>query len=571
MGLRLRTPASAGSASLRQTVLAFGIYLLASVLLFARPVLAHLSSRCLCIPTTTDEGIVGWGLAWWPHALVHGLNPFYPRILYAPAGIDIAHGTLMPAAALVLWPLTAATSPLFAFNVAATLAPALAAVTAFHLCREVTGHFPAALVGGWLFGFSTYMLGQETGHLNLTLVFLVPVALDLALRTAGGRMSLRRCAALEAVVLVIQLLLALEVFATLVLFGAVTLGLVWGLAPSETRAGLRRITAALALALIAALVICSPYLYYALKPGGEPNLPARTTAESADLLGYVVPNQLTHIGGIHFLSTTEHFSAGYVEGGVYLGLPLLALIGWVLWRERRHWPLRLAAVMFLVALLCALGDKLQIRGHRLFPLPWDIAAHLPLLGVALPVRLVMYATLSGAVIAAVGLARMRGPSAWLAWLLAAASVLSLWPDTRYPFWHSDPEIPSLFTTSAFRAVLAPQTGNVLILPVGGSGESMLWQAESGLGFSMASGYVVPPEAPDPYSGSPLHDALEYGAAFPADEAPARQFIAAHHVTRVVLAVTYAQHSAWPRVLAGIGWRGRVIDGAVVFSPPRGGA
>jgi hypothetical protein len=34
--------------------------------------------------------------------------------------------------------------------------------------------------------------------------------------------------------------------------------------------------------------------------------------------------------------------------------------------------------------------------------------------------------------------------------------------------------------------------------VGIGGYSMLWQAESGLRFKMATGYLVLPEAPDPY-------------------------------------------------------------------------
>jgi hypothetical protein len=554
-----------------QTCGAFTLYLTASVLLFARPTLGHFSSRCLCIPTTTDEGIVAWGLAWWPHALLHLINPFYPKLLYAPAGINIAHGTLMPAAALVLWPLTAATSPLFAFNVAATLAPALAAVAAFHLCRTLCGRALPALLGGWLFGFSTYMLGQETGHLNLTLVFLVPVAVELGVRVLTGRLGGRRGTVALALVLTVQVGLSLEVFATFVLFALITLALAWALAPRELRRGLRRLSLCGGLALGAALVVCSPYLYYVLEPGGEPVLVSRSTTDSADLLGYVVPNQLTHLAGIHFLSTTEHFSAGYVEGGVYLGLPLLALVLGVLWRGRRRWEIRLGGAMVAVALICALGDVLQVRGHKLVPLPWDLAAHLPLLGVALPVRLVMYAALGCGLLAAVGLARARGWRAWLAWGLALLAVISLWPDTRYPFWHSDPKIPRLFRTDAYARVLGTRTGTVLILPVGGAGESMLWQAEAGLGFTMASGYVVPPDSPDPYSGDRLHAALEYGPVFPGDEAPTRTFIAAHHVTSVVMSILYARYTAWPRVLAGIGWRGRVIDGAAVFTPPRGGA
>ncbi len=339
-----------------QTLAAFSFYLLASVLLFARPVLGHLGSECLCIPTTTDEGIVAWGFAWFPHALLHGLNPFYPRLIYAPQGINLAHGTLMPLLALVIWPLTALSSPLAAFNVAATLAPALAATTAFHLCRTLSGRATAALVGGWLFGFSTYMLGQETSHLNLSLVFLVPVIVEVCVTAAPlGRRSARRSTVYLAILLAAQLLLSLEIFASVIVFGAVALACGYGFAAASLRAQLRGLIGAVAAAIIAACVICSPYLYYALKPGGAPVSTAKSTKFSADLLSFVIPNQLTRAGGVHFLGTTEHFSAGYVEGAVYLGVPLLALLVLALWRFRGLWWAR------ALALTVARGVHLRAR------------------------------------------------------------------------------------------------------------------------------------------------------------------------------------------------------------------
>ncbi|HET9074578.1 MAG TPA: hypothetical protein VFN48_08360 [Solirubrobacteraceae bacterium] len=551
---RLRTPG------------AFSLYLLASVLLFARPTLGRMSSGCICIPTTTDEGIETWGFAWWPHALTHLLNPFYPRIIYAPAGIDIAHGTLMPAVALALWPLTALTSPLFSFNVAATLAPALAATTAFHLCLTLCERPLPALVGGWLFGFSTYMLGHETGHLDLTLVFLVPVAVELGVRAVMGRIRPGRAAVDIGVVLALQILISLEIFATMVLFALTAIALAWRSAPAAVRPGLGRLTRATAAGLAGSLIVCSPYLYYALLPGGVSPILTRSTTDSVDLLGVVIPNQLTRVGGIQFLPTTAHFSAGYVEGAVYLGVPLLVLLAVSLALARRSWGVRLAATMFVITLVCALGPRLQVNGHRLIPLPWDIAAHLPLLGVALPDRLVMYSTLAGSLIVAVGLARLRSRRAWIPWGLAALTIVSLWPDTRYPFWHSDPKVPSLFTTDAYRHVLGPAHGTILVLPVGIDGNSMLWQAQAHLGFRMASGYVVPPEAPDPYGSSPLHAALEYAVFDARSAAETRRFIATHAVTHVVMAPLYARYTGWPRLLDSIGWQGRRIDGAIVFAP-----
>ena len=79
---------------------------------------------------------------------------------------------------------------------AAILLPALAAWTAFLLCRHLTGSFWPSFAGGYLFGFSSYMLGQELGHLHMTAVFLVPLAALVVLRFlegALGRARPRRC------------------------------------------------------------------------------------------------------------------------------------------------------------------------------------------------------------------------------------------------------------------------------------------------------------------------------------------------------------------------------------------
>jgi hypothetical protein len=90
--------------------IAFVVYLIASLLLFGQPLL-H-SNRCICLGT--DEGTFIWAFAWWPHALVHGLNPFHSDIIYAPEGFNIALGALVPGAALLFAPVTALAGPLSA-------------------------------------------------------------------------------------------------------------------------------------------------------------------------------------------------------------------------------------------------------------------------------------------------------------------------------------------------------------------------------------------------------------------------------------------------------------------------
>ena len=578
--------------------LALAIYLVAALVLLGAPLLSHPARDCLCIVGTKDEAPTSWALAWWPHALAHGLNPFFPKLIYAPQGIDIAQGAMLPGLALALAPVTALGGPLFSYNLAALLGPPLAATFAFLLCRRVisgpvdgSGAAPAgdarparafwpALVGGWLFGFSTYMFGQETGHLNLTLVFLVPAIAHLGLRAFAGELRGRWLVFLLTAALVAQFSLSVEVFATLTLFGALGLALAWLPATPAVRRSLRAMLAPIGLAYLLTAVIVSPYLYYALKPGGEPILPARSGKFSSDLLGFVVPSVITRIGGLDFLGTTLKFTAGYVEGAAYLGLPLLALVLLAVRTERRRPEVRWLAGMLLIAVVLSLGAHLHVAGSSTIPLPWALVDHLPFLGIVLPSRLVMFATLFVAVLAAIGLARSgaRAPVEdgfagraralrYLPGALAAAAVVSLWPAVNLPFWHSHPDQPRLFTTSAYRRVFRARD-NVLVLPIGIYGLGMLWQSEAHLGFTMAGGYVVPPEAPDPYQAFKIYPTLAYNADFPGVEQAAARFIATERITVAVLSATGARLSVWPRILTGLGWRGVVRGGAIVFRPAR---
>ena len=83
---------------------------------------------------------------------------------------------------------------------------------------------------------------------------------------------------------------------------------------------------------------------------------------------------------------------------------------------------------------------------------------------------------------------------------------------------------------------------------------MLWQAEAGLRFKMASGYVVPPEAPDPYKRDPAYPTLTSGARVPDVEGAAEFFLYTHHVTVAVVDPSLPQATPWIPILERLGWK-----------------
>jgi hypothetical protein len=385
----------------------------------------------------------------------------------------------------------------------------------------------------------------------------------LVLRGLAGELRRRRLVALLSVSLILQFSFGAEVFVTFTLFAAIALAIAFGLADTRLRAQLRGVLGPIVLAYAITAVVVSPYLYYAFQPGGLPIVLSRTDKFSNDLFAFFVPPPDIKLGGTTFAATTSKFSAGFVEGGAYFGLPLMVV---VILGARRRWRRidgKVMVLTLLVVLICSMGGHLMIDGKWTIPLPWAIAHRLPVLGQALPSRFVVYAFLIAGILAAIWLAQARLRA--LSWALPIASVAFLWPAIGAGFWSSTPDIPRLFTNAAYRNVITPRD-TALLLPVGGSGNSMLWQAEAGLRFKMASGYVVPPEAPDPYAHDPVYPTLTGGALVPDEERAASRFLTSHGVTVAVVDPTSPLAALWVPILKRLGWRAATAGGAIVLRP-----
>src|SRR4051794_40110398 len=291
-----------------------------------------------------DPGIFIWSLAWWPHAILHGLNPFVTHAIWAPDGVNLAWTTSIPGLALALSPVTLTAGAVVAYNVVAVLMPALAAWAADLLCRRVVGRLWAPLVAGYLFGFSTYMLGQQLGHVHMTSVFLLPLVPLLVLRYLDGELGNRRFAVLLGVLLAGQLSLSTEVALTLTLALLAGLALAWAAAPAR-RARLRRIVPPLAGAYAVGAILASPLLVYALRDfeHGSINPPGSYTA---DLLNFVVPTRVVVASGAWARDHAFHFPGNDSERGAYLGIPTILIVALHVIRSHRS-----AATRFLVAAL----------------------------------------------------------------------------------------------------------------------------------------------------------------------------------------------------------------------------
>src|ERR1700731_3942446 len=159
---------------------AFLIYLVFSMLFFGRALGGGLSSFYVGNGPDPPQSI--WFLAWWAHALANRVNPLFTHAVWAPAGFNLAWMTNIPLAAWLMLPVTRSLGPVAAYNVLCLLCPAVVGWAAFVLCRYIVREFAPALLGGFVFGFSPYLVCKLLGDIDLALVPMVPLTVYLALR-----------------------------------------------------------------------------------------------------------------------------------------------------------------------------------------------------------------------------------------------------------------------------------------------------------------------------------------------------------------------------------------------------
>jgi len=144
----------------------------------------------------------------------------------------------------------------------------------------------------------------------------------------------------------------------------------------------------------------------------------------------------------------------------------------------------LVVLALVVAAILSLGPRLHIDGIESIYLPWWFAGRLPLINQALPIRLSMYVFLAAAVIVSMWLA---APGRRICkWLLVTMVVISLVPNLGFPIWSTWVDTPRFFTDGTYKRYIA-KNQTVLIVPYGSRGNSMLWQAVTGMYFKMAGG------------------------------------------------------------------------------------
>ncbi len=542
----------------------FGLYALISLIFFARALPFHPGN--FYIGRDTDPPQTIWFFNWWRYSLSHGLNPFFTDLVWTPVGINLAWTALVPLLAWISIPLQLTVGEPTTYNLLVMLMPPLAALSAFLLCRRISGAFWPSVLGGYIFGFSPYMLGQVLEHLLLVAVFPVPLIALVTLKRLDAEITTRRFAILLAALLIAQFLCSVELFATLTMVAGFSLLLALLLFTGDLRARLLGLIAPIATAYVVAGLVLSPYLFSMLARGFPHDSVWLPGNYSADLLAFVIPTEALMLGTLPAATAvTRTFQAHLSENGAYLGI---ATIVFVEVFRRRYWraPVgKFLTILFVVLAIAAIGPSLHVAGRPGIWMPWAIVGRLPLLSIALPIRFMMYEFLVVAIMLAMWFSSSsaRPPTKWIA---AAVILVSLAPNPHASFWVSDLDIPAFFTDQTYASELQPRE-IILPLPWGQRGNSMYWQLQSDMYFRMAGGYTGE-FAPFEFARMPVANYF-YGAIdLPEAGEQLKAYIARFGVQAVIADPIEANFESFKQTLDSLGVAGLNEKGVWIYKIPR---
>jgi hypothetical protein len=466
---------------------AFGIYLVASILAFALPVMTRLDTGCVGI-CGMDARLYVWSFRWMQYALENGKDPLHTDLLWSPFGMNLTWVTTLPGPSFVLSPITKAFGPLVTENLLLIAAPALAAWATYLICKLVTAKFWPSLAGGFLFGFSTYIVQHERSHVNLLLVFFVPLAVYLVLRRIHDKLHPVIFVPLLALVLAGQFSASTELFATLTFFGGLAFLGAFALGPKDKRWAILKTGLLAGLSYALALAMVSPFLIKAFREQ-PPDAIRDMARNSADVLSLIVPRPMLRFGGDLFASFTEDWTASPQDDTSYIGVAIVLMLVLFAWEGRRSRATWLLMGAVLTPLVLSFGPRLHFDGEPFVHGPGWLVEKIPLIQHALPERFPAYAFLALGVVAAVWIARSSGRSLWLRYVVVALGVLMLARNPGAAEYHGTYQVPSFFADGTYQQYIE-KDAVILAVPAEIGGE-LAWQAAADMNFRLAQAYTGP--------------------------------------------------------------------------------
>ena len=445
-----------------------------------------------------------WWLVWTAFAVPHGHDVFLAQWQNYPDGQNFGVNGSMLALGVMFMPITKVFGPIVSWNIALRFAVAISASSMCFVLRRWVTWWPAAFVGGLLYGFSAYILANAGNYLFLIFVPLPPVFF-LLLHEILVRQKWRpsRVGTLLGVVCFLQFFIWSEVLAGMVFVGVIATVLFLLVNRRRLQEIWRYAVRAFVFGgVVGGVLLLLPGVFTLFGPQNTHGSPTQGLVNDAfppDLLGSIVPQfQWLSSKGLTAMGTS-HFAFASAE---YLGIPMIVVLACFAIFLRKPKTMLFTGAMALITFSLSLGSPLWIDGHKTpVPLPWAVFTHLPLFGGYTPVRFSLFTGLFVAAMFAMGLDEVRRrlraadrprifspnrrafAASSVSVAVAAVVILPLVPADAVPTTQTN--IPSFFTSAAVDAI--PEGGVVLSYPYPDAGGPDLFSPDAEEHDARASG------------------------------------------------------------------------------------
>jgi hypothetical protein len=501
----------------REHLLPIALYFVATIIM-TYPVAFRLTTA---VPGEigADAGLCFWSLWWVAEALQKGLNLFYTRLIYYPAGVSLLFNTLNLPHSILLAPIGMIWGTIVEYNVMVLIAFVATGYTAYLLARYVTGNALAAFVAGFAFAFVPFHTVRLLGHYTYITIEFLPLAILFMLRSfdTGRRRDILGAGLCWALAGLTDWYLA--VFLAVFFAGLVLYKMIVYRSWSEIE---RCLLIAVGVGVIAVLGV-APLAVPMLNEARHSNYMERPLVESiklsGDLLAYVVPNVFHPLWGQLVMPLALKLSGqNAAERTLYLGVIIILLAGYGIVVTKKRSLLWL--IMGLVFAVLSLGPVLHILGQPYpivingveIPLPYLALLRVPFMNFThVPARFGYMTILCADMLAALGLAALfdlvrRRWSRWRAPTAIAALVVGLLALEYLPIPVLDPPLVMAHFYHALAAT--PGKGAVVEVPFDLRGEYQAYQVTHQR--PLVSGYLSR-NPPNVYiDGAPGLVQLKYG-------------------------------------------------------------
>jgi hypothetical protein len=370
---------------------------------------------------------------------------------------------------------------------------------------------PGAALGGLVYGFSPYMIGEGTNHVVFTFAPIPPFIALTIVSILQRKGSPWRLGIQLGLLVVAQYFISQELLADTAVVVFVALVFVALRYPRRIREFARAMGRPLLIALpIVAGLLAYPVWMLADGPQHTSRAAPVVNGFHNDLLTFVVPGPLQHVS-LGMRSLGDRLTLGLVpqvtqlltgsnpiEIDGYIGIAVIALSAFLVWRSRRSPRMQLAAALFLGSAVLSLGPFLVIDGRSTHvSLPFLVLAHIPLVENAFPDRFSLEVSACLAAVIAFGLddmQRNRPRPKWLTSRVFAAAFIVVLVVTQLPQWpYSLPGQESTLPT-ALRAAIPPGDPITVTYPydtetITPPEQPLGWQMDAGYTFRLLGGYA----------------------------------------------------------------------------------